>query len=264
MTTYSNIEVDFQIETSQIKIIKELKDPNESHVIMFFGPSGHGKSRLINYLLGEDVFTSDINLNSVTAEIQLVEVQLNSEEHSINKKYVFVDTQGLCDTKVSDKSIIDRYKKGINNANIRYVNRIIIVLEQGRITEETRNSINFLIKTFDLLDYQRKINVLIVITKCDGIKKEKIDYLKQQYLMDKTISNLITKFHVRLNKTGEFMLVDNIIFIGIPDLDNLEDEIKLIYQKKMENNRQLIWSSFETEMNKMKPIKKWYDMCNLI
>jgi len=266
MTTYSNIEVDFNIKTSEIKIINEInnKDIGDAQVIMFFGPSGHGKSRLINYLLDEDIFKSDINLESVTSEIQLVEVKVSSEEHRINKKYIFVDTQGLCDTKTSDRLIIEKYKKGIKNANIRYVTRIIIVLEQGRITDETRNSINFLIKTFDLLEYERKVNVLLVITKCDGIKKEKIEYLKQQYLMDKTISDLITKFHVRLNKTGQFILVDNIIFIGIPDLENLEDEIKTVYKKKMDNNRQLLWSSFETEMNRMKPIKKWYDMCNLI
>lgn len=240
-------------------VSKPWKIPNEEHInakvkfqnneetldsdriIVFVGPTGVGKSRLINYLVREDIMDSKMSIQSVSQDLNYLYVNVHSKgivmEWETNRKYYFVDTQGLCDTKLPNDRVLKLIEKGLSKG-VKYVSRFCICLRNGRFTDEQKGAISDIIDKFDLLKNNRKQNVMIIITHCDNLSEKYINNVIAEYLKDPMIKSLTN--YVK-NQDGNYEVV-NILPVGLPDLENLDDEIKMIYEKRLKEQFQRLWN----------------------
>ncbi|KAJ7907615.1 hypothetical protein B0H13DRAFT_2273632 [Mycena leptocephala] len=149
----------------------------EQAVILLAGHSGHGKSKTVNRLIGQDLLNvGRATLGSTTKVIQRVQVQNRSKELAAAITVAFDDTPGLEDTNYDDRelnaSLLRAYK--LNHFRGIYPNVILLVVAWDSITPDAHNKpshfTSALGKTIyalycsDLVDDQRA-NTVVVVTK---------------------------------------------------------------------------------------------------
>ncbi|KAG8849274.1 hypothetical protein FRB91_010091 [Serendipita sp. 411] len=137
-------------------------------VIAVMGATGVGKSTFIRLATRNDNVTVGHGLRSQTDTVQLVRYSRN------NKNYVFLDTPGFNDTKMTDADILtnivvtltETYKGGIKLAGVIYLHRI----SDNRITMTDRKNTEMFTHFCGADAFQ---NVILVTTMWDhtGIKQ---------------------------------------------------------------------------------------------
>lgn len=136
-------------------------------VIAFMGPTGSGKSRIIDALTGEDTRAGS-SLKSVTKDVAAFRV-LNHAKYGNN--LVLVDSPGFDDTTKSDKYILETisnwlsktFKKNIKLSGIIYVHRITDVRMAGTIHRNLR-------MFGELCGDKSAKNVVLVTTMWDKVR----------------------------------------------------------------------------------------------
>jgi len=161
---------------------------------ILFGRTGSGKSSIINMLKGEGPLISGLESTTLSLDKEIIEIK--------DKKILLLDTAGFGDTRhVADQNIINSLID-INCKSILYC---------IPCTEKFTNDIAINIVEICCYYEMNVNNVILVITKCDGISKKNRD--KQIEIINGTI----TKYFGNISR----------VFTGESDdmLDNLKNKI---------------------------------------
>jgi hypothetical protein len=127
-------------------------------------------------------------LQSVTKGIQTkwTSIKYNNELLA----FKFIDTQGLADTTMTNSEVINIVKEAVAQ-NVNYVNYFIIILRPGRMTDENRNALEYIIKAFKLDDTERKKHVLFLLSHCECSNDQLQKKYIEECLADRTIKRLL-------------------------------------------------------------------------
>ncbi|KAJ7483647.1 hypothetical protein FB451DRAFT_1235205 [Mycena latifolia] len=167
-----------RIEIQEIyrEAAKSVRRNGQQAVILLFGPTGQGKSKTINRLIGKDLL--DVGrgtLGSTTKAIRRVQVHGSRKELSSEITVAFDDTPTLGDTTFEDRelnaSLLHTYK--LQHFPDIYPNVILLVAAWESITPDAHEPAHFttaLGKTIyalyrsNLVDDQRA-NIVVAVTK---------------------------------------------------------------------------------------------------
>eukprot|EP00092_Neocalanus_flemingeri_P065048 GFUD01079034.1.p1 GENE.GFUD01079034.1~~GFUD01079034.1.p1 ORF type:complete len:432 (+),score=79.37 GFUD01079034.1:52-1347(+) len=145
--------VEFKQQTRLI-----LNEDREAQNIVFLGPTGCGKSNLVNQLYNKKVVISEASASSVTRKIQYTQGEYRGQKVNI------VDTVGMCDTVLSELEVYELIKDSIR-ANVVYIDKVVIVCA-GRIEGAHKAAVKQFTKW---LEYeQHKHNYVFIYNKSDG------------------------------------------------------------------------------------------------
>ncbi|KAJ7907595.1 hypothetical protein B0H13DRAFT_1879428 [Mycena leptocephala] len=152
------------------------RDPQRA-VILLFGQSGHGRSKTINRLIGQDLLPiRESTLGSTTEVIQRVKVLSTNQDKSATVTVAFDDTPGLDDTTYLDRktnaALMHRYKQ--KHFEHIFPNVILLVASWDSLMLDAPNNTSkftsalgrsmYNLSRSGLVDNDRT-NVLVVITK---------------------------------------------------------------------------------------------------
>ncbi|KAJ7040044.1 hypothetical protein C8F04DRAFT_1254499 [Mycena alexandri] len=131
-----------EIQDIYIKASKHVRRNGQQAVILLAGHSGHGKSKTINRLIGQELLSVGRGtLGSTTKVIQRVQVHNRSKELLSEITVAFDDTPGLEDTTFEDRelnaSLLRTYK--IKHFTDIYPNVILLVAAWESITPDAHN-----------------------------------------------------------------------------------------------------------------------------
>ncbi|KAK7065102.1 protein hedgehog [Favolaschia claudopus] len=149
----------------------------EQAVILIAGHSGHGKSKTINRLIGQDLLdVGRATLGSTTKVIQRVEVRSTSKELATEITVAFDDSPGLEDNTFDDRelnaSLLRAYK--LKHFQDTFPTVILLVAAWDSITPDAHNKPShftsaigktiYALYCSNLVDDERS-NIVVVVTK---------------------------------------------------------------------------------------------------
>lgn len=181
---------------------------------LFTGPTGAGKSRLINVLFNSEVCDSAVSHQSVTRDVCFIEgnaeiVDLQTSAKTA-KKIVVADTVGLCDTEWNDNEIFELVKSRISR-NLVGINAVFIVFRADRLLKE---HIKNIIKVMDWLQYNKNhLNFLFVGTFAENLTEEQKENLKLQ------ARSILKLKDTKIPGSG----YESLVYVGFPPEDHLNE-----------------------------------------
>ncbi|KAJ7267834.1 hypothetical protein C8J57DRAFT_1613948 [Mycena rebaudengoi] len=155
---------------------KRVRRNGRQAVILLAGHSGHGKSKTVNRLVGQELLSVGKGLASTTKVIQRVKVRSTSKELSSEITVAFDDTPGLEDTTFEDRALnaalFHTYK--LKHFPDIYPNIILLVAAWETITSDAHNKPDhftsaigktiYALYCSNLVDDERA-NIVVVVTK---------------------------------------------------------------------------------------------------
>ncbi|KAJ1552846.1 hypothetical protein HK405_009820, partial [Cladochytrium tenue] len=186
-------------------------------VVLFLGPTGAGKSRIINMLLGYAAAESKISVVGVTRSVHFYYAVLNGETIK-NLDYCFIDTAGVCDSYLSDKDIHELVKDRLR-ITLPAIDHIIFVINQ-RIEKPQIDAMNRYVKWLDLDRHPDSVHFFM--TRCEGMKAATKDKLAESLKQEPIYNNLKFEREIEVFGSGEKVRASNIITVGFPDPEEYE------------------------------------------
>ncbi|XP_055347952.1 uncharacterized protein LOC129595068 [Paramacrobiotus metropolitanus] len=156
---------------------------DDTYNVLVVGPTGAGKSHLINVFFNQNICESDVSHRSVTKEIVFVRGRgkvYNPEKEIYQERSIVVaDTIGLCDTEWEDTKVINLIRNRVSS-NLKHIDAVYVVFRADRLLKEHVANIQHILKW---LGYQTGLNCLrflFVGTYADYISTEKKDALRAE------------------------------------------------------------------------------------
>ena len=212
--------------------------------IVFLGPTGCGKSRLCNFLLKDDkAFTVKAGFQSVTEGIKMRWISIPNGDELVVLN--FIDTQGLCDTKLRNLVVIDIIKEAIKQS-ITSVDYFVIMFRPGRMTDENRNALEDIIEAFQLDSEERKKNVFFILSHCECSSSALRLTYEKECLADRTIKRLL------VCKDGR---AQNFNCVGLPQPDEVNEWMYTGIIKWMDLQRESLLKYLVRPINGIRPVQ---------
>jgi GTPase SAR1 family protein len=140
---------------------------------LFIGPTGVGKSTLINILFNNNVNKQYLSKPAVTSEGSAGSTACFTTYYNF-PNYAFTDSIGFGDNRFDKEKILSMLKATVKNSMVGY-NRIYLCLNYGRISSDIRYYIELLIVIFG----KKILNwCTIVFTHCRDQKMTKEKYIQ--------------------------------------------------------------------------------------
>eukprot|EP00092_Neocalanus_flemingeri_P011651 GFUD01012553.1.p1 GENE.GFUD01012553.1~~GFUD01012553.1.p1 ORF type:complete len:480 (+),score=87.90 GFUD01012553.1:67-1506(+) len=161
---------DYHVQFSQSKEILTDAD-NDAFNILFLGPTGSGKSTLINHLYNQDVVKAVGSASSVTRSMTYIQGEAMWSEPGKWKKFDkvnIIDSVGFCDTELPPKQVHHMIKNSVK-MNMTYIDKVVITCS-GRIEEPHYKAIKKFMKWLTYEDH--KHNFVFIWNKCDTLSDQ--------------------------------------------------------------------------------------------
>lgn len=147
--------------------------------ILFLGPTGCGKSTLINQMFNKNVCKADCGIHSVTKEINYIQGTYTMQfatkidgAWKSNKTFDVnvIDTVGFCDSLLSADQVLSLVKDSVK-VNLAYIDKVVICVS-GRMEADHKKSIEQFMKWLRYED--NKPHYAFFYTKTDGMAVDDI------------------------------------------------------------------------------------------
>jgi len=206
-----------------------LDSAEDTYNILVVGPTGAGKSHLINVFFNQEICDSEVNLRSVTREIYFVrgrgEIYDLKEKKFLIKDIIVADTIGLCDTEWDHTQIINMIKGRISS-NCRYIDAVYIVYRADRLIKQYVDNIKKVLNWLNYdpqnKSYNANTRFWFIGTYADYLSNEKKVELSNQAREIFGLENLTE----RVFDIDETVQMDSLIFTGFPPEEALNSVTK--------------------------------------
>jgi hypothetical protein len=136
-----------------------LDSSEDTYNVLVVGPTGAGKSHLINVLFNQAICASQVSHHSITREIYFIrgrgKVYNVQRRELVEQNIVVADTIGLCDTDWDDAKIINLIK-GRVCSNFKSIDAVYIVFRAERLSKEHVANIKNILRW---LNYEKRNNL---------------------------------------------------------------------------------------------------------
>lgn len=157
---------------------------NDTYNILLIGPTGSGKSNLVNVIFNRKIVESEPGFDPVTDEIVMIKCKgkiYNNETNSyISKDIIVTDTIGLSDRNWENNPSLDLFTflKEHISCNFRKFDVVYIVFRNDRLLQDSINNIK---NVLNWLDYENHLNrIRFIITKSDRLNDDAKYKLKNE------------------------------------------------------------------------------------
>lgn len=194
--------------------------------ILVIGPTGAGKSHLINVFFNQKICDSEVSHKSVTREIYFVrgrgQVYDFKEKKYQMKDIVVADTIGLCDTEWNDEHIISMIKGRINS-NFKCIDAVYIVFRADRLLPIYIENIK---KVLKWLDYNKNtLRFQFVGTYADFLSANEKEKLQKQAIEIFGLEETKRKVY-NITSRSELFNFNSLIYTGFPPQETLNELTK--------------------------------------
>lgn len=154
----------------------------ETYNVLMIGPTGAGKSRLINVLFNQQICEESMSHRSVTREIYFVRgfgtVYNSLTNVRENKEIVVADSIGLCDTEWEESEVHCLIKERIS-ANYKFIDLVYIVFRADRLLKHHVKNIEKFLNWLSC-DYRNSQRIQFVATHADFLTETQIHQLSSE------------------------------------------------------------------------------------
>jgi GTPase SAR1 family protein len=191
----------------------------DAYNLLIIGPTGVGKSHLINVIFNSPICESRLSHLSVTPEVFFIRGEGQIISHRFNgktstdtvvrqRKVVVTDTIGICDTRFTNEQIFNLIQGRVSR-NFKTIHGVIIVITTDRIIPIVQDHVK---KVMEWLDYEKNHELFLFVFT----KSENTNEAQQQYLRKQAIDTLGLK-----NANDETL--NKVVYVGFPSPDLLND-----------------------------------------
>ena len=188
-TVYSFVESTYNYK----RVDYVLDHDEETCNLLVLGPTGAGKSHIINTIFNRQIVSSHASMRSVTKDVTFIrgDANLMTAKGLQKRGVILIDTVGFCDTELSNTQVLSIVEERVN-ASMRRIHLVIFVLPQ-RLERVHVICIKKMMKWLKYDVYPG--NFFFIINKCDGLPVDTRDRLisETKSLLSLTAESLATK-----------------------------------------------------------------------
>mmetsp|Transcript_29800 Transcript_29800/g.58355 ORF Transcript_29800/g.58355 Transcript_29800/m.58355 type:complete len:463 (+) Transcript_29800:99-1487(+) len=189
-------------------------------VYLILGPTGAGKSSLINTIYQQRVARAELQPDSVTNDLAFYYGVVNGPTFK-NIPTCFIDTVGFCDTQMSASKTMALLKSRIS-ASVDHINRVVVVLK-SRVAAGERAALKQVVSWLQLANYRDRCST--VITYCAGLSAVKEKALVDQFLKSSPMKDYAVPFLEGVTfGARQKAVANNMVAVGLPNPDDYEPE----------------------------------------
>lgn len=228
-------EYDYGTNFSRYKDVLTKAD-NKNFNVIFIGPTGSGKSTLINNFFNLPVVEARASATSVTRNVQFIEGNYSALDSDTGldlggKTINVIDTIGMCDTYFTADEIYNMIKTNIE-LNLAKINKVVIVCS-GRIEKQHADMIK---KFMTWLQYNKnKKRFCFIYNKSDQLtEQEKVENLLS--MCEMLGADPRDDGYWRYSGKGQKIQMKHTVNMGFPPRSPFTDDVR----KNMDNLGDLV------------------------
>lgn len=158
------------------------RDADTAYNVVVIGPTGCGKSNLINLMYNKTVRVSKESVDSIDRGVSITQGICNGSLFGYKNYPVNIcDCMGFCDSELSGAEVFDKIQHTIEAAMVR-VHRVVIVCS-GRLEKPQEEQIGRMVTWLKVKEHP--FNFILVYTKCD-----KMTEAERETALNKIMSRL--------------------------------------------------------------------------